>query len=157
MSAPSVKPVSPARLRPFQRTRTAVTVDAPSRTVRRRWLEQPCAGLRQGRRISDHIGGSWGTRTGQTRYAERVAVGPDGDVLRGGYWGNHRIQKFAPGVPGWRQVNINGFGDRRAQWISSLLPFQGSLYATGYPARIWRMTAAGVWSQVKPGLWRQHQ
>ena len=32
--------------------------------------------------------------------------------------------------------------------MSSLLPFQGSLYATGSPARIWRMTATGVWSQV---------
>ena len=63
---------------------------------------------------------------------------------------NHRIQKFAPGVPGWRQVNINGFGDRNAGWLSSLLPFQGSLYAAGYPARIWRMTAAGVWSQANP-------
>ena len=29
-----------------------------------------------------------------------------------------------------------------------MLPFQGSLYATGYPARIWRMTAAGAWSQA---------
>ena len=93
------------------------------------------------------IAGSWGTRTGQTRSAEGVAIAPNGDVIVAD-WGNHRIQKFAPGVPGWRQVNINGFGDRNASWMSSLLPFQGSLYATGYPARIWRMTAAGVWSQA---------
>ena len=92
------------------------------------------------------IGDSWGTLTGQTRSAEGVAVAPNGDVFVTD-WGNHRIQKFAPGVPGWRQVNINGFGDRRGQWISSLLPFQGSLYAAGYPARVWRMTSAGVWSQ----------
>jgi hypothetical protein len=24
---------------------------------------------------------------------------------------NHRIQKYNRGVPGWKQVNINGFGD----------------------------------------------
>jgi PKD repeat protein len=93
------------------------------------------------------IAGSWGTRTGQTRSAEGVAVAPNGDVFVAD-WGNHRVQKFTPGVPGWRQVNVNGFGDRNASWLSSLLPFQGSLYAAGYPARIWRMTAAGVWSQV---------
>lgn len=26
---------------------------------------------------------------------------------------NHRVQKFAPGVPRWVQRNINGFGDRQ--------------------------------------------
>ena len=25
---------------------------------------------------------------------------------------NARIQVFAPGVPGWKQANINGFGSR---------------------------------------------
>jgi hypothetical protein len=31
----------------------------------------------------------------------------------GSHWrlANGRIQKYAPGVPGWKQVNINGFGD----------------------------------------------
>ena len=82
------------------------------------------------------------------RDAGGVAVEPRWRRVTWLIQGNHRIQKFAPGVPGWRQVNINGFGDRRAQWISSLLPFQGSLYATGYPARIWRMTATGAWSQA---------
>jgi PKD repeat protein len=81
------------------------------------------------------------------RDAGGVAVDKDGNLYVADTE-NHRIQKFAPGVPGWRQVNINGFGDRWATWVSSLLPFQGSLYAAGYPARVWRMTAAGVWSQT---------
>ena len=63
-------------------------------------------------------------------------------------YNNRRRPKSAPGVPGWRQVNINGFGDRWATWLSSLMPFQGSLYAAGYPARVWQMTAAGAWSQA---------
>ena len=62
------------------------------------------------------IAGSWGTLTGQTRSAEGVAVAPNGDVFVAD-WGNHRVQKFTPSVPGWRQVNINGFGDRNARWI----------------------------------------
>lgn len=93
------------------------------------------------------IGGSWGSRTGQFRGPFGIAIGPDGAVFVADH-DNNRIQKFAPGVPGWRQVNINGFGDRRAQWISSLLPFEGSLYAAGYPARVWRMTPSGDWSQI---------
>jgi len=55
---------------------------------------------------------------------------------------NHRIQKFAPDVPGWFQVNINGFGDRWNYDILSLAGFGNSLYAgtlnfnTG--AQLWR-------------------
>jgi len=93
------------------------------------------------------IGESRGNRTGQLADPHGLAFDAAGNLYIADY-NNHRIQKFAPGVPGWRQVNINGFGDRRAQWISSLLPFQGSLYVAGYPARVWRMTAAGAWSQA---------
>ena len=89
-----------------------------------------------------------GARTGQTENLFGLAAGPDGAIYVADSWDNYRITKFAPGVPGWRQVNINGFGDRWATWMSSLLPFQGSLYAAGYPARVWRMTAAGAWSQA---------
>ncbi len=63
---------------------------------------------------------------------------------------NHRIQKFAPGVPGWEQVNINGFGNRRNDGVLSLAFFGDILYAgtanwdTG--GEVWRTGSS--WSQV---------
>ena len=33
-------------------------------------------------------------------------------ILQQLYYFNQRIQKFAPDVPGWQQVNTNGFGDQ---------------------------------------------
>ena len=93
------------------------------------------------------IGGSYGELTGQLRDASGLALDTAGNLYVADSE-NHRVQKYAPGVPKWRQLNINGFGDRNASWINSLLPFQGSLYAAGHPAKVWRMTAAGVWSQA---------
>ena len=93
------------------------------------------------------LGGNWSNRADQLAGPAGVTVAPNGDVVVAD-WDNHRVQKFSPGVPGWVQTNINGFGDQWATWISSLLPFRGSLYAAGYPPRVWRMTPAGAWSQV---------
>jgi hypothetical protein len=42
---------------------------------------------------------------------------------------NHRIQRFTRGVPGWEQVNINGFGSRWMENIPSLAVFHDALYA----------------------------
>jgi hypothetical protein len=94
------------------------------------------------------IGGAWGTEPGRFSNILGIAIGPDDSVYTSEIHNNHRIQKFAPGVPGWKQVNINGFGERRNLWISSLISFKGALYATGLQPYVWRMASDGTWSQV---------
>jgi hypothetical protein len=65
------------------------------------------------------------------------------------------VQKFAVGVPSWRQVNINGFGDQNISSANSLAAFDGSLYAGIYQydegGQIWRQNAAGDWTVVVTG------
>ncbi|WP_448539589.1 PKD domain-containing protein [Roseiflexus sp.] len=92
--------------------------------------------------------GTGGDRPGRFTTLMGIAIGPDDNVYTSEIHNNHRIQKFAPGVPGWKQVNLNGFGERRNQWISSLISFQGALYATGYQPYVWRMGPDGTWSQA---------
>jgi hypothetical protein len=94
------------------------------------------------------IGGSGGTQPGRFSNVVGVAIGPDDSVYTSETDNNHRIQKFAPGVPGWKQVNINGFGERRNTWISSLVSFKDRLYASGYQAYVWRMEPDGTWNAV---------
>ncbi len=68
---------------------------------------------------------------------------------------NHIIQVFAPGVPGWRQVNINGFGDRWGGLIGGLVDFNGQLYAGisgGDGARIWRQSGTSWEAMVTDGF-----
>jgi hypothetical protein len=65
---------------------------------------------------------------------------------------NHRIEVFTPGTPGWRQANINGFGERANQGIFSMTTFDNQLYAgtindvTG--GQIWRSSNGKTWSSV---------
>lgn len=94
------------------------------------------------------IGGSAGERTGDLRGATGLAVDADGAVYVTDYWDNARVQKFAAGVPGWRQVNINGFGDRWHTGSGSLAAFAGSLYH-GTGAQLWRMDAQDAWTLVR--------
>jgi sugar lactone lactonase YvrE len=102
------------------------------------------------------IGGTWGSRTGDLRDPSGVAVDLQGNVYIADST-NHRIQKFAPGVPGWRQVNINGFGDRNNWGVLALEVFKGDLYAgTRNPvlgASVWRTADGTIWNQVsEPGF-----
>jgi hypothetical protein len=66
---------------------------------------------------------------------------------------NHRIEKFAPGVSGWTQVNLNGFGNRSNEGITSLAVFSDTLYAstTNFDTggQIWRM--GNPWTAVITG------
>ncbi|MDW8395821.1 MAG: PKD domain-containing protein [Anaerolineae bacterium] len=97
------------------------------------------------------LGGSSGRQPGRFRHAVGVAVGPDDSVYVSETINNHRIQKFVPGVPGWRQVNINGFGDR-ARSVSTLASIGDHLYAGTWSnanrAELWRMDANGNWSRI---------
>jgi len=98
------------------------------------------------------IGGNWGPTTGQMRDPLGVAVDSAGNVYVTDSE-NHRIQKFAPGVPGWQQVNINGFGDRHNESVLALIQVLGNyLYAgTGNSTtggELWRTPDGTTWTQV---------
>jgi hypothetical protein len=98
------------------------------------------------------IGGSWGARTGELRGPSGIAVDSAGNVYVTDR-DNHRIQKFAPGVPGWKQVNINGFGNRDTMFVSTLDVFGGYLYAGTWSSQMWRTADGQTWSQVAPSTW----
>jgi hypothetical protein len=96
------------------------------------------------------IGGSWGPNTSQMRDPRGVAVDSKGNVYVTD-WTNHRVQKFALGVPNWKQVNINGFGDAYSDTGRSLAVFGNYLYATSSSSStggIWRMSKSGTWTSV---------
>ena len=64
--------------------------------------------------------------------------------------GNDRIQKYAPGVPDWKQVNINGFGTPTTQLIH-LQPFNGQLYAGSGDWDLWCTDVAHCqWHALEP-------
>jgi DNA-binding beta-propeller fold protein YncE len=103
------------------------------------------------------LGGGFGANTGLLRNPGGVAVDSAGNVYVADT-NNHRIQKFAPGVPGWKQVNINGFGDRlNAEGVESLEVFNGQLYAGASNwdsgARVWRTSDGTTWTAAsEPGF-----
>jgi DNA-binding beta-propeller fold protein YncE len=95
------------------------------------------------------VGGSWGSGTGQFRGPFGVAIGPDG-ALYVADPDNNRIQVFAPGVPGWMQVNINGFGDR-GSLVGTLDTFDGQMYAGNWNGGVvWRTADGRTWSEFTP-------
>jgi PKD repeat protein len=95
------------------------------------------------------IAGVWGSSNGGVRGVFDVAVDGTGNVYVADYE-NHRVQKFSPVVPGWKQVNVTGFGERWS-FLGGLTAFGGRLYAAGAHNNapwIWRQNADGNWSAV---------
>jgi hypothetical protein len=96
------------------------------------------------------IGGEWGGRNGQMRGPSGVALDSAGNAYVADTY-NHRIQKFTLGTPGWEQVNINGFGAIDNTRVSSLITFQGQLYAgvgNDNGAQLWHSSDGTAWSAV---------
>jgi len=99
------------------------------------------------------VGNSSGSDSGQMRDVAGLALDND-DNLYTAEMLNHRLQKFAPGVPGWVQNNLNGFGNRENSYVLALAPFGGYLYASVYnwvsgsSAQLWRRSATGNWAAV---------
>jgi PKD repeat protein len=123
---------------------TAVTVDAEARIyVADGWGYRVQVFDSTGDYLTT-VGGGWGWGSGDLRDAEGLAVDAAGNLYVAERE-NHRIQKFARGVPGGRQVNINGFGDPY-RGANTLGVFDGQLYAGG--DGIWRTADGHAWTTV---------
>ena len=96
------------------------------------------------------LAGEWGESNGQMRNPNGVTVDPQGNLYVTDS-DNARVQKFAPGVPGWKQVNHNGFGDPTTA-AATLQEFNGYLYSAAASwdksLRIWRSPDGVTWSPV---------
>jgi len=131
----------------------AVAVDAQARTyVSEDWPQRVQVHDGTGAYLTT-VAGGWGARTGDLRNPQGVAVDAAGNLFVADTL-NQRVQKLAPGVPDWRQSNINGFGSP-TESIFALAPFGSMVYAgtatnSGDGAQIWRRSA-GAWSSVMSG------
>ena len=88
-----------------------------------------------------------------------AASAPDASSAPGTY--SHGVQGIAQEIPGWQQVNSNGFGAPQAGEVSALEAFNGYLYAgTSNPtdgARIFRAQDGMAWTPVtEPGFGIAH-
>jgi len=95
------------------------------------------------------VGNSSGSRTGQVYQVEGLAVDRRGHLYIADLLAHH-VRKFATGVPGWRQSNLNGFGDLSNRLITSLAAFGPELFAgtnswSGNGAQLWRWSPGGDW------------
>ncbi len=133
-----------------------IAVDAQGRIFVSDWSNNRVQVFDPAGKYLTTIAGVWGTNSSQLKGAPGVNVDSQGNVYVAD-WDNARIQVFAPGVPGWKQVNINGFGNRLNSNMNSLEVFAGKLYAgTGNwseGATIWRTSDGTDWTQVSnPGF-----
>lgn len=95
--------------------------------------------------------GGWGEADGRVKGPAGIAVDSVGSVYIADT-GNFRIQRFAPGVPGWRQVNITAFGEAQTVGIMALEVFKGQMYAGTMTwdngAGLWRTSDGTTWTRA---------
>jgi len=129
---------------------TAVAVDATGRTyVADGWGWRIQVFDNTGAYLTS-VGGS-GTGPGKFRQVEGLGLDNAGNLYAADAL-NNNIQKFVAGVPGWKQANINGFGEP-ANGIASMGSFGGQLYVgtfnyAGNGAQLWRSSDGKNWSAV---------
>jgi DNA-binding beta-propeller fold protein YncE len=102
------------------------------------------------------LGGYWSSDPGQFQRARGIALDDTGNVYVTDCF-NHTIQTFAPGVPGWEQVNLNGFGSPGNTCATTLATFQGALYVGtandwDQGGELWRYDGGAWTSATAPGF-----
>jgi hypothetical protein len=128
-----------------------VTVDAQGRVYVSEWDHDRVQVFDSSGAYLTTIGGAWGSRSSQFRFTSGVAVDSAGHVYVSDSH-NGRIQKYTLGVPGWQQVNIDGFGDRDSWGVNRMSVFGNYLYASANNqdtgGEVWRTADGTDWSQV---------
>ncbi len=90
--------------------------------------------------------GSFGSGTGNLDDPLGVAVDSAGTLYIADQ-NNQRIQKLARGVPGWQQVNVNGFGVQ-GTCMNPLGVYQNQFYMNYGGNQLWRSADAVNWTSV---------
>ncbi len=100
----------------------------------------------------DCIENGWGSFQGMFRQIRGIAVDAQGNLYLADEI-NNDLKKYIPGAyPGWRQVNVTGFG-RNYNWgVWSMTEFGGTLFAStaswyGYGAELFKLEN-GSWAQA---------
>ncbi len=99
------------------------------------------------------VGGEWGGYNGEFRNPEGIDVDRRGSLYVADTE-NTRVQHYTAGVSGWKQVNINGFGDADNQGAWALKAYDDALYVstfnfdTGAEVHRW---SSGSWQRVVSG------